>query len=485
MTATPRGLARKSLGTAGLCFLGVSASSPMTVLAGAIVAIYGATGVIGVPLSFIVLMAALLLFAVGFVTMSRDVAHTATFYAFLAHGLGRVWGVAGAGVALVAYNAIQISLYGLFGATAAGFLGGPWWMWALAVWIVIGLLGVLHIELNTQVLAVVLIVELAVIVLFDLAAFGQPAGGTVSIEPLLPGSLFVDGVGGVLAFGIAAFIGFESIPVYREEAREYRSIRRAAFGTLVFLGLFYAVSSWAMAVVVGPDNVVAAARDPDSGLPFSVLDAQYGSLIAGLGLALLVLSVFAALLSFHNVVARYVYGLAREGVLPGALEFTGGTSGGVPIAGSLVQSITGLGTICLFAAIGADPIAAMFIWLSTLAALGVLLLMIGGSTAVIGFYRTRHGQVPRWQRLIAPAAGGVTLTIILLITVANLGSLLGEASASSLQWLLPTIIILAAAGGAAWGLHLRYDQPGVYAAIGRGQPKPLAVLDRVLSKLEL
>ena len=58
----------------------------------------------------------------GYVAMSRHVSNAGPFYAYLAKGLGRVWGVAGALVALIGYNTIQISLYGLFG---AGFADSP------------------------------------------------------------------------------------------------------------------------------------------------------------------------------------------------------------------------------------------------------------------------------------------------------------------------------------------------------------------------
>ncbi len=107
----------------------------MTVLAGGVIATYAATGVVGVPLSFILLAGALALLTVGYVAMSRHVAHAATLYALLAHGLGRAVGVAGAAVALDAYNAIQISLYGLVGITLAassvanGGAGPRWCGW--------------------------------------------------------------------------------------------------------------------------------------------------------------------------------------------------------------------------------------------------------------------------------------------------------------------------------------------------------------------
>ncbi|HEY0697730.1 MAG TPA: amino acid permease, partial [Micromonospora sp.] len=201
----------------------------MTVLAGGVVATYASTGVVGVPLSFLLLCAALALFTIGYVAMSRHVPHAATFYAFLARGLGRVWGVGGAALALLAYNCIQISLYGLFGVTLAGLAGGAWWMWALLGWLGVAVLGILHVNVNVRVLAVVLVVEIALLTLMDLTAFADPAGGSVSFAPLMPGNLLVDGLGGVLALGVAAFVGYESAPIYSEEARDHRAVSRASF----------------------------------------------------------------------------------------------------------------------------------------------------------------------------------------------------------------------------------------------------------------
>jgi len=62
----PGGLARKSVGTPSLWFFAVGASSPMTVLAGGVIATYAATGVVGVPLSFLLLAGALALTAVSY-----------------------------------------------------------------------------------------------------------------------------------------------------------------------------------------------------------------------------------------------------------------------------------------------------------------------------------------------------------------------------------------------------------------------------------
>src|SRR6266487_1329431 len=298
---------------------------------------------------------------VGYVAMSRHVPHAAPFYALLALGLGRAWGLAGGLVAMVGYNAVQIALYGLLGATLAADLGGPWWVWAALVWLVIAVLGVLRVDISARLIAAFLVVEIGVIVLFDVGAFTHPAAGSVSLDPLRPSRLFVGGLGGVFALGIASFLGYESGPAYGEEARTDKAVGRATLAALGVLGPFYAVSAWALAVAEGPDQVArAAAADP--GLPFTVLSqtfGPFGPVVAGLGKLLLVTSIFAAMLSFHGTAARYAFGFARERLLPARLASTGRGSRSrrdAPIGGSVVQSVLAAVVVAAFAAVRADPV---------------------------------------------------------------------------------------------------------------------------------
>jgi Amino acid transporters len=495
MTA-PSGLARKSIGTGSLLFFCVGASAPMTVIAGSVVQTYAITGVLGVPLSFLVLAAALALFTVGYAAMTRYVPHAATFYALLARGLGRIWGMAGGTVALVTYNSIQICLYGLLGFMVSTQFGYPWWVWALLAWIVVGLLGVLHININARVLTILLICEIGVILLFDFASFTHPAHG-MTVRPLAPTSLFGSEVGGVFALSIAAFVGYESGPFYGEEARGPHVVARASFGALAFIGVLYAVSSWAMAVAVGVDpvatdagqvpEVVAATRNPDSGIPFSIIDMHYGGLVAGLASILLITSILAAMISFHNSVARYVFGMARERVLPARLgSIRPGSRGGAPIGGSILQSAVAFIVVLPFVLADANPLLTLFTWLSIIAALGVMLLMFGSSLAVVGFFRRvgGSGETP-WQRIWAPFLGAGALAVIFMVTFLNLGSLLGPDAGPVLTWSIPGVVLLALVVGLVWGRVLQTTRPETYRNIGVGEQEPLAVLEHALADIKV
>ena len=499
--AAPSGLARKSISTGSLFFFCVGASAPMTVLAGGVVQTYALTGVVGVPLSFLVLAGALAFFTVGYVAMARYVPHAATFYALLARGIGRTWGLVGGTVALVAYNCIQISLYGLLGFTVSTFFNntGPWWLWALVAWAVVGLLGILHINVNARVLAVLLVLEIAVILLFDVAAFTHAADG-VTVKPLTPNAMFEAGLGslgGVFALGVAAFVGYETGPFYGEEARTQRVVARASFGALAFIGILYALSSWAMAVTVGvgtvgsgadaAPGVVAAARTPGPPIPLGVLDQHYGGAVAKLGNLLLITSIVAAMISFHNSFARYVFGMARERVLPARLgHIRPGARGGAPVGGSLLQSAVALIVIAAFALAGSDPVTTMFTWLSSMAAIGVLLLMFAASLSAIVFFGRGAGSGESlWQRFWAPLFGMVVLGVVLVITMLDLYQVLGTSQFAPLTFIVPGIIVLAVIVGLVWARLLQSNRPEVYRNIGVGETEPLAVLEHALANLKV
>jgi amino acid transporter len=483
MTA-PAGLARRSLGGGALFFFAVGASAPMTVLAGGVVATYASTGIVAVPAAFGVITVVLLLFSVGYVAMARYRAHAGPLYAHVARGLGPVRGLATAPLALLAYFAIQCSLYGLIGAVVAGLLGGYWWGWALVAWTLVAVLGLSHITVNAKVLASLLACEIAVVLLFDLAAFGHPADG-ISYTPLHPGHLFQDGVGGVFGLTVAAFVGYESALAYGEEARNHRAVARATFGALAFIGVLYAVSSWAVALAFGPTRVVDAARDPGSDIPMAVLATHYGRLVAIVASLLLVTSVFAAMLSFHHTAARYVFVLSRERVLPPRLGRVGrGVAAGAPVGGSLVQSAVALVVLGVCVLTGVDPVRVLFTQLSTVAAIGILTLMLVVCLATLRFFRNGGGANEGvWIRVVAPTLAALGLAGILVTTVANLSSVLGP-DAGREAWLLPAIVAVTALVGLVWGAVLG-RRPDVGRGLGRGEPEPLAELEHQLAGIEV
>jgi amino acid transporter len=470
-------LGRSRLGAASLIFFTVSASAPMTVLAGGIVATYAVTGNIGVPLAFPIVAIVLAIFAVGYAAMSRHVVNAGVFYAYISRGLGGMWGTAASFVALISYNAIQIGLYGLFGFVAAGFfsahtgLNWSWWAWAFIALAVVAILGVLKVDLNARVLAVLLVCEIIAVILFDLAGFAHPAGGAAATAGLNPKNLFTTGLGGVLAFTIAAFVGFESAGDYAEEAKDpKRTVGRALAATVAITGVLYTVSAWALSVGAGPKTVVDATRKEGPGVVFDIVGAHYGSTVADIANVLLMTSVFAALLSFHNTVARYLFAAGRERVLPRVMAITHPRTK-APLIGSIIQTVLAVIIVAIFALNHKDPVTALFTWLSYVSAVGVLLMMLGTAIANLVFLNRLHGNESAWQKTIAPVLATILLAIGTYIVAANASSLLGTEKGSSLNWVLPGIVFVGAIAGIIWGAIIKATNEPVYDGIGKGGPE--------------
>src|SRR5215210_7630317 len=208
-------LHRRALGVPDLVFFIVAASAPLTAVAGGQAATYLVTGNRAVAFMFIPLGIVLALFTVGYAAMSRYIENAGAFYAYVSKGLGRVSGIGAAFVALIAYNSMQIGIYGLFGVAMGAFMADflglalPWWFWCLVAGVVIALLGVLQIDLNAKVLAVMLVLEVLIVALFDFAILGDPGPQGLTLIGFNPTIAFSTAVGARLTFCVASFVVFE------------------------------------------------------------------------------------------------------------------------------------------------------------------------------------------------------------------------------------------------------------------------------------
>lgn len=469
-------LARARLGVWPLVWIVMAAAAPLTVVAGGATAGFAVTGITGIPLAYVMIALILAVFSVGYVAMSRKVVNAGAFYTYITHGLGKTAGVAGSFVAVAGYNLMQTGLYGGFGVAAHDFaaphldFSAPWWIWAIAAWALIAVLGGRRIDLNGRVLAVLLIAEIAVAIILAVVQVSHPAGGDIELTTLSPGNLFTAGLGAALATAIAGFVGFEGTAVFSEESKDpQKTVARATYLALAIIGLLYAFCAWAMSVATGPDQIVAKATADGSQLIFNLSSPYVPAALITLGQLLFVTSLFAALLAFHNTCARYFYALGREGVLPAALGKTSPKTR-APIYGSVLQTVIALVVISAYVIAAWDPFTRMFFWLTVLGGLAVLILMCATSIAVLGYFshpRNRDG-VGAARGLLAPAIATVALGTVLSSTLTQMPTLLGVDPTSPLRWQLPGIFAVAAVLGVLWASVLKARRPDVYAVIGLG-----------------
>ncbi|WP_283133653.1 APC family permease [Rhizohabitans arisaemae] len=469
-------LAANRLGVGAVVYFVLSAAAPLTVVAGVVTTGYAVTGIIGLPIAFLAVGAVIAVFAVGYVAMARHMANAGAFYSYIAQGLGRPAGVGGAWVALTAYNALQVGLYGAFGAAAAPLLEQwlslslEWWLLGLIAWALVAALGLMRVDFNGTILAVLITAEIVVILLFNLADLVNPAAGGVATTATVfsPGALFAPGVGALLVIAVTGFVGFESSVVFSEESRDpRRTVPYATYISIAVIAGLYAFSSWAMTMAVGADRIVEFSQKNATETIFVLAADHLGATIVDIARVLFATSVFAAAVSFHNTTSRYIFALGRERVLPAYFGKTSARTG-APRSGSIAQSVLGFTVIVVFAVLGLDPVVDLFYKAGTLGGFGVLLLITATSLSVLRYFARNPGGENVWRRLIAPGVACVLLGVFSYLAVSNFTTLLGVPPDSALGWVLPGLYLVAAVGGLLWGLSLRGRNPEVYARIGLG-----------------
>jgi amino acid transporter len=470
-------LRRGTLGTFGVAFFVISAAAPLTAMAGgAPVAMLLGNGS-GVPFAYVLTAAVLLVFAVGYTTMARHHTSTGAFYSYIARGLRQPAGGASAFLALLGYNAMQIGIYGLFGAATSAFLAEefgwdvPWWACVLVGGAIVAVLGYRQIDVSVKVLSVLVALEfLIVLVIGAVIAIEGANFGTepISYEPFTWTALISGSLPIALLFCFASFVGFEATAIYSEEAKDpKKTVPRATFFSVTLIGVVYALVTFLMANGPGVINIpgyIADLGDPTTFL-FALSDGYIGPWFTVIMRLLFITSVFAALLAFHNAVARYTYALGREGLLPLAAGRTH-TKHQSPHIGSLAQSAVAFVVVMIFIITGQDPVLALFTWLTNLGTLAVLILMAGSSLAVMVFFR-RHRDLEAnpIRTIVAPLAAAIALVAVVVVAIANFDILIG--SEGFLTWFLPSLLVVAAVIGVIAALMLKSRSPQLYSEMGR------------------
>ncbi|GAA2171983.1 APC family permease [Agrococcus versicolor] len=456
------------LGVPGIVFLVLAAVAPLTgiiVVAGIGIAV-GTGG--GTPVMFLLATVVLLLFAVGYAQMAKQLTNAGGFYAFVVRGLGRTAGLVAALIAVVGYNCFVAGAVGTSGFFTAIVLEGvfgiatPWWLWSLVSVALVWLLTRSGIDLSAKILGVALVLEVAILVVLDVAILVRTG---YSFEAFLPEVFLTGSVGLGLLFAANAFVGFEATGLFGEEARDpKRTIPRATYIAIAFIGVFAAITTWAIVSALGVRQAgeEGLAHLAAGDLIFSVSEEYLGSALTVVMQLLLIVSLFAALLALHNSATRYLYALGRVGVLPRALART--RANGSPVVASTVQLVFATAVAMAFAIAGADPITALVASFTGIGTLGIIVLQAIAATAIVVHFR--RVRDPRWlSTLVLPGLGGLGLWAITSLAFANFPALAGSDSpvVALLPWLLPAAAVVAL----VVAQRLRASRPEVWDGLAR------------------
>jgi amino acid transporter len=429
--------------------------------------------------------------------MSRKVTTAGGFYSYISHGLGRELGLGSGFAAVVAYSVFEASLAGGFAyflqlklsqigqATGLGWLGYIQWPWlAMFMVVLISLITYFDIRISARLLGIFLVGEILFLLIFDAFMFarGATTSTALALDAINPVKAFQGfPATGSLAAGLPAiglffafwsWVGFEMAPNYGEESKDpKRIVPRAMYISVVGLGIFYILTSWAP--FAGYSNVGAAIAQAQTDPAHYYLGpaAQYIGLGVDQALSILIITgSFACGMAFHNTAARYFFSLGRERVLPAALGKTHERYKSPHIASITQSVIAGLIVIVFAIFAGRDnPTQQAYLDLyGLMAIMGVIVILAVQalvSVAILRYFLQHHSSdVNWWSTILAPIISFVGQAVVLYLLFTNIDFI--GAGLTFARWLGPIDLVIFAAGiGLAF--YLRASPPDKYKTLGR------------------
>lgn len=469
----PGALRKNALGVAGVVFLVMAAVAPLTgmIVVASLAIALGNGG--GMPATFLIVVAVLILFAVGYAQMSKQLVNAGGFYAFVVKGLGKTGGLVAGFIATMGYNFFVAGAIGTSGFFMQEVIGGwglhiHWYVWGLLSIIAAFILASIGIDFSAKILGVALVLEVAILLVFDFSVLFQTG---FSFEAFSPEFVFTGTLGAGLLLAATGFLGFEATSLFSEEARNpLKTIPRATYVAICAIGFILAFSTWAVVSATG----VAKAKDvagehlENGDLIFSLSQQYLGPVLTTIMEILLLVSLFAALLAFHNAATRYLFSLGRARILPHGLSKT--RKNGVPQRAMLVNGIFAAVVAGLFFVFLPDlpPILSLVPSMIGFGTLCVIVLQMLAALAIVVYFRVKKD--PRWWKtFIAPGIGFLGLLAIVVMAIINFPLLAG--SDNFLVALLPVLLLVALVGGILYAIYLKNSRPQVYENLSQDLEK--------------
>ncbi|MGY4098811.1 APC family permease [Nocardia sp. R16R-3T] len=463
---------RGRLGAVQLLFTVLAFNGPLALVVGFAPLVIGYGNGVGAPVAYLAAGVVVAVFAAGFVKMARHVQNPGGFYSFVTLGLGRPIGLGASLLALICYYTAIVATYIFVGPAVgnlvANVLGGPvvpGWVWAIVIQAAIGVLGHFNLDLSAKVLSTLLAAEVVMIVVYDSVVMFKGGSAGIHADSFLPASIVSGSPGIALLFAVMCMGGFEATVIFRDEVRNPdKVIPRATYLFVGVVALIYAGTTWMIVSALGEDNAVAATAADPAGSFFTTVRQFLGTVAVDIASVLLCTSLIASILAVHNVLARYVFNLGVDKILPARLGRVHPKHGS-PAQASAVTSLAILIGYTLLTVFGGDPMT-LYPKASAVAGYALLLLLLLTGVAILLFMaRTRPEDTTIWHRSIAPMLAILGFLGAVYLATANFDVLMSAGSVAEYATyvaLYGTVLV-----GIVAALWLRRRRPGVYRHIGR------------------
>jgi putrescine importer len=314
---------------------------------------------------------------------------------------------------LLDYLFLPLVIWLIGGAYLKGqFPGVPFWVWIVGFIVITSALNVIGLKVADRTNFVLMTFQLLILAIFVVLTITHLVGDSQSLLSLRPFS----GEGGFssLAAGAAvaaySFLGFDAVSTLTEETHNAeRTIPRAIVLVALIGGAIFIVVSY-FVTLVSPGGTFA---NSDS-LANDIAKTIGGSLFGAVFLAALIIGQFTSGLAAQAAVARLLYAMGRDGVLPNRVFGMISERFHTPVFNIGLAGIIGLAAIFLDVATSTS-----FINFGAFTAFTLVNL------AVIGYFlRHRTERLNPWRYVLVPAVGAA-IDVYLLTQLDSRALILG------------------------------------------------------------
>ena len=413
-------LRRNSLGLGELVFHGITHIAPATnvVFTFPIIALKAGPAM---PISFFLTTIVCLLIANTVAEFSKFMPSSGGYYSFATRGLGSHAGF------LATWSYL---IYDILGpAASSGFLGYllsdtirsgfgvhiPWWAIAVAAFAAIWFFTYFGVQFSMRTTALLGGAEVLIMLALAVTFVIHPGPGSSYVAPLQPSASpgHWRGILAGMVFSILALSGFEApAPLAQEARRPGKFVAWAVMLSLVAIGGFYVLTSYASAIGWGTGRMDAFASDAN---PYYALGHKLWGAAWWLVVLAITNSAIGAGLACTNAASRVMYTMGRTGTLPVAFGRVHPVYRTPTFAIGFLQ-ICGLASVLVVGFL-LRPMD-IFGFLGTIATLAAIVLYAMANLALTEFMRReRPKEFSLWRHALLPWLGTLALFPVLIITV--------------------------------------------------------------------
>jgi putrescine importer len=422
MTTTEHTKLLKTIGLRSAVLFGLAYMAPIIVL--------GIFGVIaekshgGGAGSYLLATIAMLFTALSYGLMARHFPVAGSAYTYVRKALDSRLGFVVGWAILLDYLFLPLVIWLIGGAYLKGqFPSVPFWVWIVAFIVITSALNVIGLKVADRTNFVLMTFQLLILVLFAVLSITHLIGDSQSLLSLRPftGDAGFSAIAAGAAVAAYSFLGFDAVSTLTEETHNAeRTIPRAIVLVALMGGAIFIVVSY-LVTLVSPGGTFANSES----LAHDIAKTIGGSLFGAVFLAALIIAQFTSGLAAQAAVARLLYAMGRDGVLPNRVFGLVSERFHTPVFNIALAGIIGLAAIFLDVAMSTS-----FINFGAFTAFTLVNL------AVIGYFlRHRADRLNPWRYILLPAIGAV-------IDVSLLTQLDSRALILGLSWLVIGIIYL-------------------------------------------